>query len=411
MFTRYRQITLLGVVLLAQLLLLAYQIRRPEAGGVRLLRLWSIRAVLPVARASHAVVAGGEAAARNYIFLRHSRLQARTLAAELRQAQIENLQLRAAAAENSRLNALLNFHPRQIERLLPAEIISGSAALDSQVLYLDRGRADGVARNMPVLCPQGVVGKITQVFPHESEVLLITDPGSGVGAMLADNHGHGVLWGRGPGEASLRFVSQHEPVRNGEAVVTSGEDEIFPAGLPLGNVVAARLGQPFWRIRVQPAAPIGALDAVLIATRLGPRPPPPPDAAALSAAGILSRKLPEIPQEAFNPLTGPPARVPDLLAARAAEARLRATVAAAPPAANPPLAAANAAGQTGAPRPARAASAAANPARRRADPRSGKLTPPAPVPVHPLAAVVPGVREPRPAPRAASVPSATRRQP
>lgn len=331
MFTRYRHITLLGVVLLAQLLLLAYQIRRPDAGGVRLLRLWSVRAVLPVARASHAAVAGLEAVAHNYVFLRHARLQARTLAADLRKTQVENLQLRAAVAENARLNALLGFHPRQIERLLPAEIIGGGAALDSQVLYLNRGTADGVARNMPVLCPQGVVGKITQTFPHESEVLLITDPGSGVGAMLARSHGHGVLWGRGPGETSLRFVSAHEAVSRGEAVVTSGEDQIFPAGLPLGTVTAARRGQPFWRIQVRPAAPITELNDVLIATRLGPQPPPPPDAEALSAAAILSRKLPAIPQEAFNPLTGPPARVPDLLAARLAEARARGAVPAAPP--------------------------------------------------------------------------------
>lgn len=332
MFTRYRHITLLGVVLLAQLLLLAYQIRRPDAGGVRLLRLWSIRAVLPVARASHAAVAGVETMAHNYVFLRHARLQARTLAAELRETQVENLQLRAAVAENTRLNALLGFHPRQIERLLPAQIIGGSAALDSQVLYLNRGTADGVARNMPVLCPQGVVGKITQTFPHESEVLLITDPGSGVGAMVANSGGHGVLWGRGPGETALRFVSDHEAVHSGEAVVTSGEDQIFPAGLPLGTVTAASQGQPFWRIRVRPAAPIAELDDVLIATRLGPQPPPPPDAAALSAAAILSQKLPAIPREAFNPLTGPPARVPDLLAARLAEARARAAATApAPP--------------------------------------------------------------------------------
>ncbi len=328
MFTRYRHITLFGVVVLAQLLLLAYQIRRPDAGGVRLLRTWSIQAVLPVARASHGMVAGVEAAAHNYFLLRHARLQARTLQAELRKAEIDNLQLRAAAAENTRLNKLLGFHPRQVERLLPAVIIGGGASLDSQVLYLNRGAADGVARNMPVLCPQGVVGKITQTFPHESEVLLITDPDSGVGAMLAKSHGHGVLSGRGPGEAALRFVSGHETVSVGEPVVTSGEDQIFPAGLPLGTVTAAQSGQPFWRIRVRPAAPIATLDDVFIVTRLGRQPPPPPDEAAMSAAQILSLKLPSIPHEAFDPPTGPPTSVAEILADRAAEARARAAASA-----------------------------------------------------------------------------------
>lgn len=395
MFTRYRHITLLGVVVLAQLLLLAYQIRRPDAGGVRLLRTWSIQAVLPVARASHGMVAGVEAAAHNYFLLRHARLQARTLRAQLRKAEIENLQLRAAAAENARLKQLLGFHPRQVERLLPAVVIGGGASLDSQVLYVNRGAADGVARNMPVLCPQGVVGKITQTFPHESEVLLITDPDSGVGAMLANNQAHGVLSGRGPGEAALRFVSGHETVSVGETVVTSGEDQIFPAGLPLGTVTAAESGQPFWRIRVRPAAAIATLDDVFIATRLGPQPPPPPDEAAMSAAQILSLKLPSIPHEAFNPPTGPPTSVAELLADRAEEARTRAaasagaTGAAHKPPPSKPTTAAPSAAKGGAEPPAAKAGAVANAPARTTGKRTAAKTPAA------------GVK-PTPAPRAAA---------
>lgn len=368
MFTRYRQVTLLGVVLLAQLLLLAYQIRRPDAGGVRLLQLWSVRAVLPVARASHAVVAGAESLVGNYILLRHARLQAHSLAAELRQARAENLQLRADAAENARLNALLGFHPRQVERLLPAAVIGGSASPDSQVLYINRGSADGVARNMPVLCPSGVVGKITQTFGHESEVLLITDPGSGVGAMLAASHGHGVLWGRGPDETALRFVSRHEHVRAGEAVVTSGEDQIFPAGLPLGRITRVRPGQPFWNITVRPAADAAALQNVLIATRLRPQPPSADVQASLTPAKILSHKLPAVPRDPWNPPTGPPIPATQLFAAwaaarRAAAARAAARLAAQSPA--PGAASSAATAQSGAAKPPAAASShaavAANP--------------------------------------------------
>lgn len=329
MFTRYRQVTLLGVVLLAQLLLLAYQIRRPNAGGVRLLQVWSVRAVLPVARASHAVVAGAESLVRNYILLHHARMQAHALAAELRQARSQNLQLRADAAENARLNTLLGFHPRQVERLLPAAVIGGSASPDSQVLYVNRGSADGVARNMPVLCPAGVVGKITQTFGHESEVLLITDPGSGVGAMLAGSHGHGVLWGRGPGETALRFVSRHEPVHAGEAVITSGEDQIFPAGLPLGSVTRVQPGKPFWRITVRPVAVAAELQDVLIATRLRPQPPAADIQASLTPAKILSHKLPTVPHDPLNPPTGPPLAATQLRAARAAARRAAAALLAA----------------------------------------------------------------------------------
>ncbi|MGH9535491.1 MAG: rod shape-determining protein MreC [Terriglobales bacterium] len=372
MFTRYRQVTLLGVMVLAQLLLLAYQIRRPDGRGVRLLRVWSVRAVLPVARASHAAVGEIESLLHTYVLLHHARLQASTLAAELRRAQLANLQLRAAAAQNARLNTLLGFHPRQVARLLPAVVIGGSASPESQVLYLNRGSAEGVARNMPVLCPAGVVGKITQTFTHDSEVLLITDPASGVGAMLANDHGHGVLWGRGPGQAALRFLSNHEPARQGEAVITSGEDQIFPAGLPLGTITGLQPGQPFWRVTVRPVAPIAELDAVFIAIQLRPQPAVAAAPLSLTAAQILSHKLPSIPHEPFNPPTGPPVSVTELMAERAAASRP--PVPSAPPPAN----------QAAPTTPQSSAAAAGATRRAAAKAAKGKPVPVAPPSTHPL---------------------------
>lgn len=375
MFTRYRNLTLLGVVILAQLLLLAYQVRRPDAGGVRLLRLWTIRAVVPVARATHSTVAGARGLLRNYVLLRGARQEAASLQAQLQQVELENLQLRAAAQSAARLDALLDFRLPVIEKTLPAQVIGGSASPDSQVLYLNRGSEAGLKRDMPVIAARGVIGKITQVFPGTAEVLMITDPDSGVGAMIAETHVHGILWGMGPGSAQLRYVAAQEKVTPGMEVVTSGEDQIYPPGLALGTITAVEPHQPFQIITVRPQVDLARVDAVLVATRIAAEPAP-AAIAGLSAAQLRDRALPSIPTEPFNPTTGPPPLIADLLAARR---KARETGAAAP---KPPAAAlagarapAKSSGERGAPASALADPGAAAKSARAAGVTAARLTP------------------------------------
>lgn len=335
MFTRYRNLTLLGVVILAQLLLLAYQVRRPDAGGVRLLRLWTIRAIVPVARATHSTVAGTRALLHDYVMLRGARQEEAGLRARLQAVELENMQLRASAQPVAQLDALLHFRVPVIDRVLPVQVIGGSASPDSQVIYLNRGVEAGLARNMPVLTPGGVVGKITQVFPGAAEVLLLTDPESGIGAMLAENHVHGILWGMGPDRAGLRFVTGEEKVSPGMHVVTSGEDQIFPRGLVLGTVSSVRAHQPFQVIEVRPQVDLAQIEDVLVATRIAAEPAP-AAVAGLSAAQLHDQRLPKIPVEPFNPTSGPPPMIADLLAAR--QARAQQAKPALPPAATDPAA-------------------------------------------------------------------------
>jgi rod shape-determining protein MreC len=131
---------------------------------------------------------------------------------------------------------------------------------------IDRGSRDGIRRDMGVITPDGVVGKIVAVYPDISQVLLLADKESGVGALLTDTRTQGPVKGTGEPLLSLTYITNDEKVTVGETVLTSGQDRIFPKDLPVGTVVdfAADPKTPFMKIRVKPAAHLDRLEEVLV---------------------------------------------------------------------------------------------------------------------------------------------------
>jgi rod shape-determining protein MreC len=150
--------------------------------------------------------------------------------------------------------------------MLAARVIGASPDAGSLVVNIDRGSHDGIRRDMGVITPDGVVGKILAAYPDISQVLLIGDKESGVGAMLADTRTQGPVKGTGEPLLSLGYISNDEKVSAGEAVLTSGQDRIFPKDLPVGTVVDATVDRktPFMQIRVKPAAHLDRLEEVLV---------------------------------------------------------------------------------------------------------------------------------------------------
>jgi rod shape-determining protein MreC len=113
-----------------------------------------------------------------------------------------------------------------------------------------------------VITPDGVVGKILAVYPDTSQVLVLNDKDSGVGALLSNTRTQGPVKGTGDPLLEMEYVSSDEKIAVGEAVLTSGQDRIFPKDLPVGNVVAAQPDphSPFMAIRVKPAAQLDQLE-------------------------------------------------------------------------------------------------------------------------------------------------------
>jgi rod shape-determining protein MreC len=261
--SRHRPLALLAGLILAQVLLLAFQIKRDH--DERLIRYWTVEAVMPFERGGTWSFSRIGEIWDGYIALRGTRAENLRLHARVDQLQILNKQLESEAAEAQRLSALAGFRDAYEKvPMLAARVIGASSDTSSNTIFVNRGQGDRVRTDMPVITPEGIVGKIVEVFPNTAQVLLISDRDSGVGALLEDTRTHGVVKGSGNPDPRLDYVVNDEKVHNGEVILTSGEDRIFPKGLLIGSVSSETPGNPFQVIRVRTAARLDRLEDVLI---------------------------------------------------------------------------------------------------------------------------------------------------
>lgn len=262
--SRIRPLTLLAAVLVAQVLLLAFQIRR-AGSEVRLLREWMVFVMTPFQSAGTHVYDGVRGTWASYVDLRHARRENEELRAELSALKLRASRLQSQAAEAVRLAALIEFRDAHPENeMVIARVIGASASGATRTVYVNRGENDGLRKNMGVITPEGVVGKILAVYGETSQILLLTDKDSGVGALLGSKRTQGVVRGTGDPEPIMDYVINDEVVSGGEQILTSGQDQIFPKDFPVGSVLEAKAGNPFKQIRVKPAARLDRLEEVIV---------------------------------------------------------------------------------------------------------------------------------------------------
>jgi len=263
--SRHKSLTLLAGVVVVQVLLLAVQIKRERQ--VRLIRVWAVELISPLERIGSWTIQSVLHGWGGYIGLRSAQKENDAMRSELDRLKVRNAELEGRALEADRLTRLLNFHTAHLETpMLSARVIGGSPDAGSLVVNIDRGSRDGIRRDMGVITPDGVVGKIFAVYPDISQVLLLGDKDSGVGALLADTRTQGPVKGTGEPLLALEYISSDEKVTVGEAVLTSGQDRIFPKDLPVGHIVDFVVDPktPFMKIRVKPAAHLDRLEEVLV---------------------------------------------------------------------------------------------------------------------------------------------------
>jgi rod shape-determining protein MreC len=265
--SRHKSLVLLAGVIVLQVLMLAVQIKRDSEG--RLIRVWTVGAVSPFERAGSSGFGWFRDTWRHYFALQNTTKENEQIRHENDALKLQISQLQGKAAEADRLAVLLNF--RQSHAGVPmiaARVIgTGTASLTIQ---LDRGERDGIRKDMGVITPDGVVGKVVESYPNASQVLLLTDKESGVGAMLADSRTQSPVGGQGEPLLVMKYVPNDDTVNLGERVITSGMDRIFPRDLPVGTVAEIKSGNPFKQIRIKPAANLERLEEVLVLLSLRP---------------------------------------------------------------------------------------------------------------------------------------------
>jgi rod shape-determining protein MreC len=284
-FVRYRNLLVLLAILMAQIVGLAVQVRRinntgrssfdPNDGpGVRLIRLWAEAIVSPFERGIHGSRLGVQYIWSDYFDLRNVRHQNQELQQTISRLQLEQASLLEDARQGQRLQALLGFQEKYIYSTVPAQAIGSSGSAQSHVFYIDKGANDGLKPDMAVITPDGVVGKVRDVFPHTAQVLAVNDQSSGAGVILETTRIRGILRGNVDGQLMIVGILADERIKPGEQVLTAGGDLVFPRGLPVGvvdKVVRDPDRDAFIDVMVKPAAHLDRLDEVLVITSTQPR--------------------------------------------------------------------------------------------------------------------------------------------
>jgi rod shape-determining protein MreC len=278
LLNRFRNLLVLVIAVIAQLVLLAYQVKSNQE--IRLVRVWAVTAVTPAANVIETVRSGTAGFFRDYFYLLDVRDENRRVKAELGRLKLENQFLKSELSTADRARALAQFQTRTPSRTTAARIIGNSTGANSKVVYIDRGTTSGVERGMAVITPDGIVGKIVESFPTAAQVLLITDPTFAAGVISQTNRTKGTLKGEGKPACIVSYVQNEEKVDVGEWFYTTGDDRVFPKGLPVGQVTTVRPGRGFKEIFVTPSGFQNGFDEVLVVLEGAHQPIPEPKAAS-----------------------------------------------------------------------------------------------------------------------------------
>jgi len=283
-FVRYRNLLVLLTLLLVQIIGLAVQVRRidparrsldsADSSGVRLIRLWANAVVAPVERSLEYSKTGVFGFWKNYIDLRHVRQQNRDLQDTVDRLRLEQAALLEDARQGQRLQGMLDFQQKYLYKTVDAQIIGTSGSDQSRLFTIDKGKHEGLARDMAVITADGIVGKVREVFPHSSQVLAINDQSSGAGVILETTRIRGILRGNEEGQPQIVGILADARIKPGENVLTAGGDQIFPRGLPVGTVEKVENDPDrdgFITVIIKPAAHLDRLDEVLVITDTEPR--------------------------------------------------------------------------------------------------------------------------------------------
>jgi rod shape-determining protein MreC len=237
---------------------------RPESAFLEVIR--------PIDAGFTHLTSGASSVVNGYVDLVHVREENARLRLQLTQVTSDHARLAELEAENRHLGELLELKDVLDLKSVAATVIGSDATGVSRTLILASGESEGLLPGMAVVSNQGVVGKIITVSPHASRVLLIDDHNSALDGFDQRSRARGIVAGMVDDGLILKYADRSQDIRDGDTIVTSGLDGIFPRGLLVGTIKSVRREGPglFLKISIEPAVEFKGLEQVLIITQ----PPP-----------------------------------------------------------------------------------------------------------------------------------------
>ncbi|MEO5819995.1 MAG: rod shape-determining protein MreC [Vicinamibacteraceae bacterium] len=365
---------LLLATLVAQVILISAQVR--TSAGTRVLQAVTFGVFSQVQLGTAWVFGGGRSVWDGYFGLRGAHVENLQLRQSLAQVQVKLLEQHAQALRAAQLEKILDLRERTPLRTVAATVIAGDATGIFRTLTIDKGSSSGLRKDMAVIAPSGVVGRIVEPPPlYAAKVQLLIDREAAAGAIVERSGVGGVVVGSDRDSElplDLQFVSNLSDAKVGDRLVTSGLDSIFPRGITIGTLSLVEKGVGLYkRIGVTPAVDFAEVGAVLVVLD-------PPQLTGPSPAGGAFATRPPAPTRPTAPAAG------------------AATTPAAPTAPLQPGGRPSGAAGPAAPRPAPARPTPA-PATPPASPTPPAQTPPAQTkPAQPPPAQTPPAQTPRP---------------
>jgi rod shape-determining protein MreC len=274
---RLREAAVVGVTLLAAIIALRMSAKNP--GELSALDRGILRLVSPAQSAMSFVARGITGVAGRWLELTHVRAENETLVRENKKLRAQLTEMTRLAEESGRYQRLLGLRDVTPAETIAARVIAVDASPYFRVARVEIDHGEGtVRRGMPVLTPEGVVGRINRVSGGSSDVMLLVDPRSAIDVLVPRTGGRGILRGKS-GEngyrCSIEYLARGEPAREGDAVVTSGLGGAFPRNLAVGHVTRVIPGAVglYQDVEVTPDVDFARLADVLVVVA----PPPASD--------------------------------------------------------------------------------------------------------------------------------------
>lgn len=201
----------------------------------------------------------------NYVYLVNVQRDNQRLREETKWLRQENHRYLEAYLQYQRLQRLLNFREQTPRDVMAAAVVGRNANSWTEIIYINRGTRDKVAKGFAVVTHDGLVGQVIHAAPALSQVMLLTDFRSGVDALVQRTRASGVVAGRGRHLAELKFLPVGADLQPGDRLISSGMGGVFPKGLIIGEVKDIhRNGGQTQQVEIQPSVDFSHLEEVLV---------------------------------------------------------------------------------------------------------------------------------------------------